>query len=156
MRSLRIAFFLVGCLAASTAFADWLALAFDKGGAWGIAVRMPSRKQAESLALKECIKAKGLNCEMAGASDMLGYVVLASSKTYVQVFVDDTLDEAKRSAMDGCALKSGLEDSCKITWMGLNGVLRKQPATQQASDCRARPREVGCRSGCLGGSCVPE
>jgi hypothetical protein len=146
----------LGLFAASPAFADWLALAVDDRGTWGISVRKSSKKQAESTALKECTKAKGVNCRVVGTSDQLGYVALATSKTSVQAYVDDTLENAKRSALDACAKQTSTDDTCTIAWTGINGVVREQPRTAQTNDCRPRTREIRCRSNCVNGDCIVE
>jgi len=156
MGHLRTILFLLGLFAASPSFADWMALAFDDGGTWGISVRKSSKKQAESAALKECTKAKGVKCRAAGTSDKLGYVAVATSKTYVQASVDDTLEDAKRSALDVCAKQTSKDDTCTIEWTGINGVVREQPRAVQTNDCRPKTREIRCRSNCVNGNCVVE
>lgn len=156
MRHLRAVLLFIGMFAASPSFADWVALAVDDGGKWAIVVRKTSKKQAESVALSECTKAKGIKCKVAGTSEKLGYVAVATSKTSVRAHVGDTLDEAKLSALDECAGKSSKDDTCEIQWTGINGVVREQPRTAQTGDCRPRTREIRCRSNCANGDCVVE
>ena len=120
MSHFRTILLLVGLFAASPSFADWMALAIDDSGTWGFSVRQPSKKQAESVALKECTKAKDVKCRVAGTSDQLGYMAMATSKTYVQASVDDTLEDAKRSALDVCAKQTSKDDTCTIKWTGIN------------------------------------
>ncbi len=156
MSHLRTILFFIGLFAASPSFADWMALAVDDSGTWGISVRESSKKQAELAALKECTKAKGVKCRVLGSKDHLGYVALALSKTFVSVQISDTLAEAKRSALDTCAKETSKDDSCTIEWTGINGVVRENPQTTQTNDCRPRTRELRCRSNCVNGNCVVE
>ena len=156
MIHLRTILFLLGLFAASPSFADWMALAVDDSGTWGISVRKSSKKQAESAALKECTKAKGVKCRVVGSEDQLGYVALASSKTMVYAHISDTLADAKRAALDNCAKETSKDDSCTIGWTGINGVVREDTKTAQTNDCRPRSRELRCRSNCVNGNCVVE
>lgn len=160
MKHIRVVLFLLfGLFSTAPSFADWVALAVDEGGSWGISVRDASKKQAESEALKQCRKAKSAKkCKVAGSSDQLGYVAVAASKTSVRANVRDTLDDAKRSALDDCAKETATDDTCTIKWTGINGVVREPPRTAQTStsDCRPRTRELRCRSNCVNGNCVVE
>lgn len=153
---IRIILFSVGLFAVSPSFAEWLALAVDDNSTWGIALRQPSKKQAESMALKECSKAKGVKCRVVGTTDRLGYVAVATSKTSVWAYVDDTLAGAKRAALEACAKQTSTDDTCMIKWTGINGAVRAQPRTAQTTDCRPRTREIRCRSSCINGDCVVE
>lgn len=146
----------IALFATSPAFADWMALALDGEGTWGIAVRKSSKKQAETAALNECVKAKGVKCRVVGASDQLGYVALATSKNRVQANVGDTLADAKRAALDACAAKTSTDDTCTIEWTGLNGVIREASKNAKTNDCRPRTDTLRCRSNCVNGDCVVE
>lgn len=156
MAPLRIILLLFGLLAALPSHADWMALAVDDSGTWGIALRKSSKKQAESIALKECSKAKGVKCRVVGTSDRLGYVAVATSKTSIRAYVDATLADAKSSALDACAKQTSTDDTCTVEWTGINGVVREEPRTAQATDCRPRTREIRCRSNCVNGNCIVE
>ena len=156
MSHTRTILFLFGLFVASPSFADWSALAVDDSGTWGISVRKSSKKQAESAALKECTKAKGVKCRVAGSSDQLGYVALATSKSSVQAHIDETLADAKRAALDACAKQTNRDDTCTIEWTGINGVARESPRTAQTNDCRPRTGTLRCRSNCVNGNCVVE
>lgn len=156
MIHLRTIFLLVGLFAASPSFADWMALAVDDGVIWGISVRKSSKKQAESVAMKECMQAKGVKCRVVGSKDLLGYVALASSKTWVNANISDTLTDAKRGAIETCVKHTNQDDSCTIVWTGINGVVQDVPQTAQINDCRPRTRELRCRSNCVNGNCVVE
>ncbi len=156
MSHFRTFILLLGLFAASPSFADWMALAIDDSGTWGISTRNSSKKQAESAALKECIKSKGVKCRVAGTSDKLGYVAVASSKTYIQASVENTVEDAKRSALNECANETSRDDTCSVQWTGVNGVARAQPQSSQTNDCRPRTREIRCRSNCANGNCVVE
>lgn len=157
MNYLRIALQLLIVFAAKSAFADWLALAIDDGGAWGISVRQSSKKQAESVAMKQCSKGKRVKCRAVGSSDRLGYVAVATSPTSVRAELRDTLEDAKRSALDECAKHTSTEDTCEIQWTGVNGAFReRQRASSKAVDCRPQTREIRCRSNCVNGNCVVE
>jgi hypothetical protein len=156
MIHLRTILLFLGLFAASPSFADWMALAVGDAGTWGISLRKSSKKQAESAALKECVKAKGVKCRVVGSKDQLGYVALASSKTWVTAQIEDTLADAKRAALDKCAKETSTDDSCTIEWTGINGVVRDNPQTAQTNDCRPRTPELRCRSNCVNGNCVVE
>lgn len=156
MSHLRTILLFLGLFAASPSFADWMALAVDDSGTWGISVRKSSKKQAESAALKECTKGKGVKCRVVGSKDQLGYVALATSKTSVRAHVGDTLADAKRGALDTCAKQTSEDDTCTIAWTGINGVVRESPQTSQTNDCRPRTETLRCRSNCVNGDCVVE
>lgn len=157
MKHIRVVLYLLfGLFSATPSFADWLALAVDESGAWGISVRDSSKKQAESAALKQCKKQKTNKCKVAGSSDQLGYVAVATSKTSVRANVRDTLDDAKRSALDDCAKETATDDTCEIKWTGINGVVREQQSASNSADCRPKTREIRCRSNCVNGNCVVE
>ena len=165
MNHLRITLLLFfGLFTFTPSFADWLALAIDDGGtsgswdSWGIAVQQSSKKRAESLAMKQCNKNKNKSakCRIAGSSDHLGNVVVATSKTYVQVQVDATLEDANRSALAECSKHTNPKDTCEIKWTGFNGVVPEQPQASSTTDCRPKSRELRCQSNCVNGDCVVE
>lgn len=160
MKHIRVVLFLLfGLFSATPSFADWLALAVDDGGSWGISVRDASKRQAESAALKQCRKVKSAKkCKVIWSSDQLGYVAVAVSKTSLRATVRDTLDVAKRSALDDCAKDTATDDTCMIEWTGINGVVQEphRIAQTNTSDCRPQTRELRCRSNCVNGNCVVE
>lgn len=158
MYYLRIAIVLLfNMLAAMPSSADWVAFARDSDGAWGIVVRQPSKKQAEAMAMKQCSKnSKKMKCRVIGSSDRLGYVAVATSKTSVLAELRDSLEEAKRFALDACAENTSKEDYCEIRWTGINGVVREQTQPSRSGNCRPKTKEIRCRWNCVNGDCILE
>ena len=145
------------CLVLSApSYADWMSLATSQNGAWGVAVQQATKKQAESLALKQCNANKGANCKIAGSVDQLGYVAVATSQSWVRASVNDTAEGAAQDALEQCARNTSTDDTCEIKWTGINGVVKQPARTANIGDCRPRTRELRCRSNCVNGSCVVE
>ena len=145
MNHRRILFLLLLTLfPVNPSFADWVALSINDSGDWGITVRKTSKKQAEAAALKQCNENNNGKCRIAGSSDQLGYVAVATSKTSVRASVKDTIEEAKNSALDDCAKQISKNDTCEIKWTGINGVAREQPRASDEADCRPKTREIRC------------
>lgn len=151
-------FFLFSLIFSTPSFADWAALAVADDGAWGTSVRKSSKKQAESQAMKNCNKhkAKEAKCKVVGSLDQIGYAAVAQSPSRVELNIADSLEDAKRNALDNCAKHTRPEDVCEIKWTDINGVLRNQPQSANTTDCRPRTGEVRCRSNCTNGNCVVE
>lgn len=145
-----------GLLLTGPSFADWLALAADGHGAWGISVRHTTKKQAEAAALGQCKKQTAKKCTVIGTVDQLGYVALAKSNTYIYAHVSDTLEEAQRAALKTCAQETATDDSCDIRWTGINGVVREPISSNKTSECRPKTAEIRCHSNCVNGNCVLE
>jgi Domain of unknown function (DUF4189) len=149
-----IAIFLIAVFFSTRSFADWYAFAIDKENAWAIVVNQPTKKRAESLVLKECAKQKTTTCKVVGSSSILGYVVVATSSNFVQVYRDEDLDSAKEAALDRCATKTSKNDTCTIAWTGVNGKVVENTKNISAADCRPRTREIRCKSNCVNGDCI--
>lgn len=147
-----------GLIISTPSLAEWAALATTDDGAWGVSVRRPSKVQAESEAIKNCnkYKTKEAKCKIAGALDQIGYAAVVQSTTRIQISIQDTLEDAKRYALDNCAKHTSPDDVCRIEWTDFNGVIRNKSEPSNNADCRPKTREIRCRSNCTNGNCVVE
>lgn len=156
VKRFRVLMLLVCVFFVSPSFADWFSLATDANGVWGLSISQQSKRKAESQALKECASAKGVKCAVVGTSSQTGYVALATSKTSVRAYLDDSLGEAKRSALSACVNFTDKDDVCTVVWTGFNGRELELSSVPLEKNCRPRTSHLTCQSKCVNGDCVVE
>jgi hypothetical protein len=91
-------------------------------GAWWRSSNYESQKEADETALDGCrVEARKNGI---GNLDKIGYAAVANSTTRIELNIADTLEDAKRNALDNCARHTSTDDECAIVWTGVNGVIR--------------------------------
>lgn len=150
---------LLASVSAAPAFAQeyWAAFARDQKGETGqysVTTSQSSKRKAELEALKACNSKRGAKCEIVGSAPNVGHVAVAESSAYLQVFIGDTFDDAKRGALQGCAARTPPTDVCEIKWTGFNGPKRSAAAQTGNADCRPRTPVIRCNSNCVNGDCI--
>lgn len=83
----------------------WGAIAMDVGGKTGVGINAPSKRQAEREAVKQCKDKGGPDCKVE-ISYRNSCGALAWGDGFMTTARADTLSEASRMALDGCAKAS--------------------------------------------------
>jgi hypothetical protein len=115
-KSLQVAILAAGAfftLSASTAQAQWAAIAIDRIGHWGYALGKPSRETAVEAATKGC-GATGCKVEGAGKARCLAYVESRANGFWFGTGFGPSQGAAESTAMQGCNKGGAPKDTCKV------------------------------------------
>jgi hypothetical protein len=152
---------LLSCLliAASLAHAgDWFAVAADDELNWGVKRHANSKATAIKGALGVCKEVATAPCKIVVAESLAGFLILASSPSYLHYALNEDEDEARRIALGKCAKKTPVSQTCKVVLSEYNGTSPKAnkvaSTVQPSGNCRPRTATVRCQSRCTNGDCV--